>query len=185
MVTPMTGNLIPAGRVWAADTGCYGAPHRHSDDGYLTWLQRWSGSADRCLFATAPDVVGNAAATLERSMPMLGRIREAGYPAALVAQDGLESLDAPWDTFDCLFIGGTTTWKLSDHAIRLMAEAKACGKWVHVGRVNSKRRFQWCRSHGADSADGTFVAFGPDVNIPRLHRWLGGALQLPMEVPSV
>jgi hypothetical protein len=185
MATPMNNTKVTEGRVWAADTGCFLRPHLHSDGGYLDWLAGRQPIADRCLFATAPDVVGNAAATIERSMPMLGRIRNAGYPAALVAQDGLEAIDVPWDAFDCLFIGGTTAWKLSDHAIRLMAEAKARGKWVHVGRVNSKRRFQWCRSHGADSADGTFVAFGPDVNIPRMHRWLGGALQLPMEVPSV
>jgi hypothetical protein len=73
---------------------------------------------------------------------------------------------------------------LGDHAIRLMAEAKARGKWVHVGRVNSKRRYQWCHSHGADSADGTFVAFGPDVNIPRLARWLAPERQLPLEIPA-
>ena len=90
----------------------------------------------------------------------------------------------PWDEVDCLFIGGTTAWKLSDHAIQLMADAKRRGKWVHVGRVNSKRRYQWCSSHGADSADGTFVAFGPDVNIPRLIRWLRHERQLPMEMWS-
>ena len=41
--------------------------------------------------------VGDAAATLTRSAPMLPRIRALGYPAALVAQDGLEHLAVPWD----------------------------------------------------------------------------------------
>lgn len=183
MVTPMMGNKLPEDRTWCADTGCFAAPHKHDDDRYLGWLADRAWAADRCLFATAPDVLGDAAATIERSLPMLARIRALGYPAALVAQDGLEALDVPWDAFDCLFIGGTTAWKLSDHAIRLMAEAKRRGKWVHVGRVNSKRRYQWCHSHGADSADGTFVAFGPDVNIPRLEKWLRPERQLPMELP--
>jgi hypothetical protein len=184
MTTPMAGNLpFPDSRIWAADTGCFLQPERYDDELYLAWLDHRNRTS--CLFATAPDVVRDAAATLELSAPMLPSIRALGYPAALVAQDGLEGLDVPWDAFDCLFIGGTTAWKLSDHAIRLMAEAKRRGKLVHVGRVNSKRRFQWCRSHGADSADGTFAAFGPDVNIPRIERWLGGALQLPFEATNV
>jgi hypothetical protein len=184
MATPMNNTKVHAHQAWAADTGCFLRPHLHSDDGYLNWLAGRQPIVSQCLFATAPDVVGDAAATIERSAPMLPRIRALGYPAALVAQDGLEALDVPWDAFDCLMIGGTTGWKLSDHAIRLMAEAKARGKWVHVGRVNSKRRYQWCHSHGADSADGTFVAFGPDVNIPRLARWLAPERQLPLEIPA-
>lgn len=183
MVTPHMGNVLPERRYWAADTGCFARPEKHDDDAYLDWLRDRLPWAAVCLFATAPDVVGDAAATLERSLPMLARIRVLGYPAALVAQDGLEAIEVPWDAFDCLFIGGTTAWKLSDHAIRLMAEAKRRGKWVHVGRVNSKRRYQWCASHGADSADGTFVAFGPDVNISRLARWLSPERQLPLELP--
>jgi hypothetical protein len=182
MATPMNNTKVHAHQVWAADTGCFLRPHMHTDDGYLAWLEGRGHLAGRCLFATAPDVVGDAAATLDRSGPMLPRIRALGYPAALVAQDGLEDMAVPWDQFDCLFIGGSTHWKLGDHAIRLMAEAKAQGKWVHVGRVISKRRYQWCHSHGADSADGTFVAFGPDVNIPRLTRWLSPERQLPMEM---
>jgi hypothetical protein len=58
------------------------------------------------LFATAPDILADAAATLRRSARMLDWIRYSGYPAALVAQDGLEDLTIPWDTFDTLFLGG-------------------------------------------------------------------------------
>ena len=83
---------------------------------------------------------GDAAATLTRSAPFLPAIRALGYPAALVAQDGLEDLDVPWDDFDVLFIGGSTEWKLGPHARALAAEAKARGKGVHMGRVNSQRR---------------------------------------------
>ena len=180
MLTPMMGNKLPDKRTWAADTGCFAAPEKHDNNRYLDWLAERRHAADRCLFATAPDVVGNAALTLGRSLPVLGMIRSQGFPAALVAQDGLETLGVPWSEFDCLFIGGSTEWKLSDHAIRLMAEARDRGKWVHCGRVNSKRRYHWCYSHGADSADGTFVAFGPDKNLPRLLRWLTDERQLPL-----
>ena len=54
------------------------------DTKYLAWLSARIAHAPRCAFATAPDVVGNGAATLARSLPMLERIRALGYPAALV-----------------------------------------------------------------------------------------------------
>jgi hypothetical protein len=139
-----------------------------------------SRDATRCLFATMPDVVGDAVATLDRIGSWPDELRRIGYKPALVAQDGLESLPVPWDTFDALFIGGSTNWKLSHHAVDLMREANRRGKWVHVGRVNSLRRMRWCQWAGADSADGTFAAFGPDVNIPRMAGWLRALQSQPL-----
>jgi hypothetical protein len=167
------------GRVWAADTGCFNSPAKYTDAGYLAWLAQRAMTNTRCLFATAPDVVGDALATWERSRHMLPRIRALGYRAALVAQDGIEDTDIPWDAFDVLFVGGTTEWKLSEQAIGVMAEAKRRGKWVHAGRVNSLRRLRLMQHAGADSADGTFVAFGPDVNIPRMQEWLRALARQP------
>lgn len=171
-LTPMMGNRLPDGLTWAADTGCYGQPTRHDDDRYLAWLADRQHAVSRCLFATAPDVVQDADATMARALPMLPRIREVGFKAALVAQDGLEDMDVPWDAFDVLFVGGSTSWKLSEAADQIVAEAKWRGKWAHAGRVNSLRRLRRCAVSGYDSADGTFLAFGPDVNLPRLRGWL-------------
>ena len=53
-----------------------------------------------------------------------------------------------------------------------MAEAKARLKWVHMGRVNSLRRLRYASAIGCDSADGTYLRFGPDVNLPTLQGWL-------------
>src|SRR5438445_6369403 len=92
--TPAQGNGRPAGITWAADNGCFGSGYP-GDDRWLSWLHRQRGDAGRCLFATAPDVVGDAVATLARSRPFLPRIRRLGYPAAPVAQDGLEALTVP------------------------------------------------------------------------------------------
>lgn len=172
MLTPMMGNKLPEARMWAADTGMFAAPDKFRLDRYLQWLSDRCHAADRCLFATAPDVVGDAAATLAIATPVLPMIRARGYPAALVAQDGLEYLPVPWDDFDCLFVGGTTAWKLSEPAYALVAEAKRRGKWTHMGRVNSLRRLLACQVAGFDSADGTYLAFGPDTNAPKLQRWL-------------
>jgi hypothetical protein len=176
IATPAQGNrLEPV--PWAADNGCFGDGYP-GDDAWFAWLRAHADLAGRCRFAVAPDVFdadrgrGDAAATLARSAPWLPRLRELGYPAALVAQDGLEELVAPWDAFDALFIGGSTGWKLGPHAAALTAEAKRRGKWVHMGRVNSYARLRHARDIGCDSADGTFLAFGPDRNLPRLLAWL-------------
>lgn len=172
MHTPMMGNSLYHGRTWAADTGCFAAPHKHDNAKYLSWLERHDDISEQCLFATAPDVVGDAAATLLRSMPMLRAVRDIGYRAALVAQNGMEELTIPWEEFDALFIGGTTQWKLGNHAAAIVQEAKRRGKWVHMGRVNSLKRLKFARTMGCDSADGTHVAYSPDINIPKVQRWL-------------
>ena len=157
------GNRLPEGILWAADSGRFSSPEKYTDEGYLRWLAKESDAADRCLFATAPDVVGNAGATLLMSAPMYARIRESGYKPALVAQDGLENLTEfiPWSDFDVLFIGGTTAWKLGEAARGIVAEAKRRGKWVHMGRVNSRRRMVYAESIGCDSADGTVLKHDP------------------------
>lgn len=169
MLTPMMGNRLPADRLWAADTGCFNQPERHDDEKYLAWLAERDHT--RCILATAPDVVGDAYATLERSQPLLPRIRERGYPAALVGQDGLTPDMVPWTEIDALFIGGTTRWKLGEAAAELVQAANAQGKWTHMGRVNSERRVMYAKSIGCKSVDGTYIAFGPDVNGPRVGRW--------------
>lgn len=172
MLQPGMGNKPQPGQPWAADTGCYGKPEAYSDERYLAWLERLAGDRDRCLFATAPDAFGDAARTLELSLPMLPRIRAAGYRAALVAQPHLELEQVPWDELDCLFLGGPDWWQHSPQAAALMREAKARGKWLHVGRVNGQARMVIAHALEADSVDGTFLAFGPERNLPRLNRWL-------------
>jgi hypothetical protein len=177
IVTPAQGNLIPDQATICADNGCFGKGYP-GDQAWLAWLDTLP--ADRVTFAVAPDVVGDAAATLARSAPFLPLIRGKGLPAAFVAQDGLEHLLVPWDDFDALFIGGTTAWKLGPAARALVGEAKARGKWVHMGRVNSERRYTYAAWIGCDSADGTFLTFGPDVNLPRIQAWLRTLDQLPL-----
>lgn len=177
MVTPAMGNRIPEGATWAADTGCFRNPEAFDLDRYLAWLGK--RDAATCLFATAPDVVGDHELTPERSLPVLPLIREAGYKAAFVAQDGATESNVPWGEFDALFIGGTTEWKLSEAAYALVAAGKRLGKWVHVGRVNSQRRLRAFTAAGADSADGTYLAFGPDRNLPKLAAWLHDLAQQP------
>jgi len=178
--TPKQSNEIMPGWHWCADNGCFGKGYP-GDDAYMLWLASKANLAGTCYFATAPDVIGDAAATLTRSAPFLPRIRALGYRAALVAQDGLEDLThlIDWDSFDVLFIGGSTDWKLSAAAAGLVAEAKQRGKWVHMGRVNSRKRMRYAESIGVDSCDGTLLTYGPDLYVPKILAWLDELLTNP------
>ena len=177
IATPAAGNTVPTGVDWCADNSCFTPGRYPGDTAYLRWLSQRADRAGRCGFATAPDIPFNAAATLDRASPMLERIRAAGYPAALVAQDGLEDLPISWSSFDALFLGGTTQWKLGPAVARLAQQARQRGLWVHMGRVNSLRRLRYARSIGCHSVDGTYLAYGPDRNLPTLLGWLRTLVQ--------
>jgi hypothetical protein len=170
IATPRQRLAVPDGVTWAADTGCYG-------DGFpgvsawLAWLAKFTPEQiRRCLFATAPDVVGNAAATLVSALDWLPEIRALGYPAGYVLQDGHEDYAIPWDLLDYLFVGGSTDFKLGAYAAARAGEARARGIPVHMGRVNSLRRLRYAEAIGCSTVDGTLLIFGPDVNLRRLRR---------------
>jgi hypothetical protein len=173
MTTPAQGNVIPDGAEYACDNGKFGKGWPGAD-AWFDWLARTVDryGADRCLWAVAPDVPFDAAGTLAESLPRLARIRELGVPAAFAAQDGCDQLGVPWDAFDVLFIAGSTEWKTGPVAELLAREAKARGKQIHMGRVNSRQRLRTAEWFGCDTADGTYLAFGPDKNLALLRGWL-------------
>lgn len=171
LCTPQGGSPPTVG-VWGADSGCYTLGERFSLDRYLGWLDRMRPYAGRCLFAPAPDVVGDWQSTLTRSLPVLPLIAARGYTAAIVLQDGATPDSVPWDSVGAVFVGGSTAWKLGPEAAACVREAKRRGLVAHMGRVNSGKRFRYASGLGCDSADGTFLSFGPSVNLPKLRRWL-------------
>lgn len=174
MMTPKSGMRLERTLdypLWAADNGCFAQGESFNLVRYLCWLQSMSPACHTCLFATAPDVMGDAEATWRRSRGVLPVLRALGYKAALVAQDGIEETGVEWSALDCLFIGGSTKWKLSEAAFDVIREARMCGKHVHVGRVNSRKRLRVFAAAGCDSADGTMLAFGPDKRLRQLLRW--------------
>ena len=117
--TPAQGNVRPEDVTWCADNGRFGKGWPgHAE--WWAWLVGHASDSVTCAFATAPDVVGDAEATLAESLPWPPRIRALGYLAALVAQDGLEHSTVPWEEFDVLFLGGTTEWKLGPAARALV-----------------------------------------------------------------
>jgi len=171
IVTPAAGNRLLEGVDWVGDNSVFGGAYP-GDGAYLDWLTAHADRADRCLFAVAPDVVCDAEATWERSAPMLGPIRALGLPVGYVAQNGATPANLPFAAFDALFIGGDTEWKLGPEARALVTAARDRGVPVHMGRVNSRRRLRYAAAIGCDSADGTFLAHGPNRNLPQLLGWL-------------
>lgn len=170
--TPLQGNKRPAGvKHWCADNGCFN-DKRFTESKWWEWLTRNAGNSATCAFATAPDVVGDHAATIERSRPWLPKIRNLGYPVAFVAQDGATPENLPWNDFDVLFIGGTDKFKLGTDGRACILAAKQRGMWVHVGRVNSRRRYRAFAALGVDSADGTHIVFEPSVALPKILSWI-------------
>lgn len=119
-------------------------------------LLREKDAKELCRFVAVPDVVGSARRTLEVFDHW--KYKLSGWPLALVAQDGIEDLPIPWEQIAAIFIGGSTTFKLSDHAKHIIQAAKAIGKWVHVGRVNSFERWGKLEEAGCDSIDGTGIS---------------------------
>ncbi len=167
LITPFSGNKTPTDRVFAGDNGCF---LRYDPTAIIAMMQRIHGTPD-CLFMTAPDVVGDAGATLELFKQWRKVIVWFGLPVALVAQDGLERQRVPWSRLDALFIGGSTEWKLGTAAAALAHEAKQRGKWVHMGRVNTRRRLEYAGSLDVDSVDGTQASMFADTHLPWMREY--------------
>lgn len=77
---------------------------------------------------------------------------------ALVAQDGIENLEIPWQEMKAIFIGGSTQWKDSKCVVDIVKTAKTLGIHVHIGRVNTFSRYKHFASIGADTCDGSGIA---------------------------
>ena len=173
MTTPAQGNRIPPGAVWAADNGKFGKGW----PGAAQWFEWLTDTVDRygaerCAWAVAPDVPFDAVGTLAESLPWLPQIRALGIPAAFAAQDGCDHGPIPWDEFDVLFLAGSTEWKVGPVAHRLTQEARDRGETGAHGPGQFAGRLRVAEMFGCHSADGTYLAFGPDINLGRLLGWL-------------
>ncbi|HEV7345517.1 MAG TPA: hypothetical protein VGN60_07775 [Devosia sp.] len=137
---------------WAIDNGGY---KTLDIPALLALLKREEHHKEACLFVAVPDIVGSARRTIEVFEHWKPRLQ--GWKLALVCQDGQEHLPIPWNDIDAVFIGGTTAWKCGPHAEHIIRAAKALGKHVHAGRVNSPERFSHFEKLGADTCDGTGI----------------------------
>jgi hypothetical protein len=182
------------------DNGKFGQGYP-GDVQFLAFVARMPADAN-IRFVVAPDVVGDAAATLKMSAPFLPVIRKMGHRVALAAQNGLTSGATPWDDFDVLFLGGVaeclpcewvkpatergwkhcpkcarrlTEWKTSEAAVTLARAALGYGLEIHCGRVNGPDRLKIAEAMGCSTADGTLLVFGPEKNLPRVRNMIDAA----------
>lgn len=158
LMTPLT-RFSWRGRFFGIDNGFYTTP---DPVGLFALLEREREHKQFCKFVAVPDVPGDARRTDELFREFWPKLNN--WPLALVAQNGLENLPVPWSKVAAIFIGGLDLhdgrgdWKMSIHAENVIRAARALGKWVHVGRVNSAVRWEHFDDLGADSADGTGIA---------------------------
>lgn len=144
-------DTVDAGIPLMADNGAFKKFDRRA---YEAMLDRLEGLP--ILWVVAPDVVADAKGTIELFDVWQPKLKDRGFPVAFVLQDGQEDLLIPWDRLDCLFIGGSSYFKVSDFALNTAIEAKARGKRTHMGRAGSFDRFQLARRSGViDSVDGS------------------------------
>jgi hypothetical protein len=151
LFTPLNGfSPKRPGGPFAIDNGAFA---RFDPYAFRMLLNKHEDRRHLCKFVAVPDVVGSARRTsevFERWYDELCR-----WPLAYVCQDGQEDLPIPWDLISAVFIGGSTSWKMSPHAAACVKAAKALGKWAHFGRVNTPGRFEYAEGLGCDSVDGT------------------------------
>ena len=139
---------------FAIDNGAFSSFHHKA---FKALLAREYEHRRLCKFVAVPDVVGDARRTLEVFNLLAHDLKSAGWPVALVLQDGIGDLAIPWRQLAAVFIGGTTKFKESDSAVACAKAARILGKWVHVGRVNTPDRWdKWAKI--AHSVDGSGVS---------------------------
>ena len=168
LLTPNSGaHKTSAVGQWACDNDCF---NEFNPSAYLRML---NDVRDRegCLFVTCPDEMADWNKTLKLFQEWSPVIKSHDLPIALVLQDGLDIHTIPWDRIQAVFIGGTTEFKLSHHVASVSGYARAYGKWVHMGRVNSKKRYHYAHSIGCQSVDGSTFSWFPDTGEVRLDKW--------------
>ena len=172
LLTPRNRNsvasVLATGLHWAIDNGAFSG---FDATAFRRLLDRAAGQP-RLLWVVCPDVVADADATLRLFDEWQSQLKATGVPVAFVGQDGQEDLQLPWERFDCLFIGGSTKWKLSAAAGDLAIEAKQRRKWVHMGRVNSLRRMRVAQLMQSDSIDGSSASMFGDKYIHKYLQWI-------------
>lgn len=162
LLTPAS-SFVNAGGVFAVDNGCFKQFDRPAWERLLAVNEEHK---PRCQWVCAPDVVGSGRRTLECFRFWGGWLADRRWPVALVAQDGIEDLDIPWDAIAAIFIGGTDRFKDSESSRQVAKTAKILGKIVHVGRVNAKRIGAWRGL--ADTGDGSGYSRFTDEMLGRL-----------------
>lgn len=156
LLTPLT-NYKNCGETFAMDNGAFAGFDRQS---FFRMLKRNEEHKERCLFVTVPDIVGSATRTRELyfHFTQLDGMKPWAKKWCFVMQDGMENERIDWYAMRHIFIGGSNDFKDSHAAYDIVKTAKALGVPVHVGRVNTYKRYRAFADLGADTCDGSGIA---------------------------
>jgi hypothetical protein len=187
LTTPGTRGVpsgIKGGMRWAADNQAF--TQGFKPDVFFPWLGSMAKYRQTCIFVTCPDRIGDA----ERTLALFDKWSESlnEWPIAFVAQDGQEYLDfPPSELWSCLFVGGTTLWKMSDAATDCILRAQEIGKHIHIGRVNYFKRYRHFASLiGSEefTTDGTRQRFeGTEVATEAWRKYMDAPKQYGLPLP--
>ena len=130
---------------------------------------------ENLLWLVVPDIVADAAETLRWFQWLSPSLSD--LPLAFAVQDGAGDVGIPWEApnLRCLFLAGSTEYKLSKEMAEIAEEGKQRGLWIHGGRCNSFRRARHFASIGCDSFDGTGASKWPS----KVQEYLGWASAPP------
>lgn len=148
LLTPLT-RYTRGHKTFAIDNGAF---TKFDERGFLSLLRREEHVKHLALFVAVPDKVG-CHRTTTKLFRELNHLCD-GWKKAFVAQDGYSGMPKGADV---LFIGGTDDFKNSQAAYDAVEDAVKLGVHVHVGRVNTSKRFLRFRDAGANTCDGSGV----------------------------
>lgn len=164
-----TPNTVPDGMEWFMDNGCFTGLKPAAIKRLLWHCSERMHTDNPPHFITVPDVVGDWASTYVTFMDFrqicLDQYGTWPWHMAVVLQEGINQNEDLWFA-DAIFVGGLTDEFKLKHCEPLMQQAHEEGKWVHVGRINGKRKIKYLRDMGCvDSFDGTGYSRWPDANL--------------------
>lgn len=156
--TPLTRYKKRPGLPWVLDNGAYTCFDEK------TWLNM-AGEAimdPNCIWFAMPDEVGDHAQTMTLFHKYSAVLEHKfscsiAHKTAFVIQDGCTIDSVPWGEITAVFLGGTTRFKMSHNAYKILEEAAKKNKWIHIGRVNTPDRVTHFYDI-ADSIDGSGLA---------------------------
>ncbi len=181
--TPQNGNrLCSLPLPWACDNSAFSNPD--DDKFWRLCANAWGVETYHPpLWVAVPDIVGDHSETRRLFgiwrhywLEEIGRIP---FPLAFVLQNGCTVDEVPWDDIAAVFVGGDNEFKLRQSA-GLIDAAKARGKMVHIGRVNTHRRLRYAYDLGADTVDGTNYSMFSETHLPGALAFVKGLDKRPV-----
>lgn len=174
---------------YAIDNGAWGAFSRGEPWNPAGFEQLVAERGRLADFIVAPDIVCGGLPSLDLSVSWLPRLLDVAtgicQRVLIPVQNGMEPADLVGliGPRVGLFVGGDTAWKEATMASwgALCATRRA---YLHVGRVNTRRRISLCAAAGVSSFDGTSVT-RYSCNLPMLDDQVRQAAMFAPSFPEL